>query len=53
MNRLAAPLKPVFIWNHHAVMKAGGESLAKRLGATLLRFETREPFPRPMDARKT
>lgn len=43
MNRLAAPLKPVFIWNHHAVMKAGGNSLAKRLGATLLRFETREP----------
>lgn len=53
MNRLAAQLKPVFIWNLHALTKARGESLAKRLEATLLRFETREPFPRPMDARKT
>jgi len=35
-----APLaKPLFKWNHDAVMRAGGEGLAKRLGAKLLRFE--------------
>jgi hypothetical protein len=28
--------RPVFEWNHHAVMRKGGEGLAERLGATLL-----------------
>jgi len=35
--RLAAPLaRPVFAWNHHGVMQAGGEGLARRLGTRLL-----------------
>ena len=29
-------LRPVFEWNHHAVMRKGGEGLARRLGAQLL-----------------
>jgi uncharacterized protein YndB with AHSA1/START domain len=39
MALLAPLLAPVFKWNHDAVMRAGGEGLAKRLGAKLLRFE--------------
>jgi hypothetical protein len=36
--RLLAPIaRPVFVWNHHAVMKAGAEGLAKYLQARLLR----------------
>jgi hypothetical protein len=35
--RLVAPLaRPVFAWNHHGVMRAGGEGLARRLGTRLL-----------------
>lgn len=38
--RLMAPLaRPVFAWNHHGVMRAGGEGLAKRLGTRLLEAE--------------
>lgn len=34
---LAAPLaRPLFVWNHHAVMAAGAEGLAQRLNARLI-----------------
>jgi Polyketide cyclase / dehydrase and lipid transport len=36
MNLAAALARPVFEWNHHAVMRRGGEGLAVRLGARLL-----------------
>ncbi|TCO83500.1 uncharacterized protein YndB with AHSA1/START domain [Plasticicumulans lactativorans] len=36
--RLLAPLaRPLFVWNHDALMRAGGEGLARRLGVPLLR----------------
>jgi hypothetical protein len=31
-------LAPVFAWNHHAVMRAGGEGLARHLGVPWLGF---------------
>lgn len=31
-------LAPVFAWNHHQVMRAGAEGLARHLGATLLEY---------------
>jgi hypothetical protein len=35
--RVAAPLaRPIFGWNHHGVMRAGGEGLARKLGTQLL-----------------
>ena len=35
--RLVEPVgRPVFVWSHNSVMRWGGESLARRLGATLL-----------------
>jgi hypothetical protein len=36
MNRLAPIARPAFAWNHDAVMRQGGEALARRLGARLL-----------------
>jgi hypothetical protein len=36
MNLVAPLARPVFEWNHHAVMRRGGEGLAERLGARLL-----------------
>jgi uncharacterized protein YndB with AHSA1/START domain len=36
MNALAPMLAPVFRWNHGQVMAAGGQGLAKHLGAQLL-----------------
>ena len=36
MNLLAPLARPVFTWNHHAVMRAGGQGLAKRLGSALI-----------------
>ena len=36
MNALAPIARPVFEWNHHAIMRWGGEGLARRLGARLL-----------------
>ncbi len=36
MNALAPLLRPVFVWNHDAVMRWGAEGLARRLGARLL-----------------
>lgn len=36
INLLAPALRPAFRRNHHAVMRCGGEGLARRLGARLL-----------------
>jgi carbon monoxide dehydrogenase subunit G len=36
MNLLAPLARPVFEWNHHAVMRRGGEGLARRVDARLL-----------------
>jgi uncharacterized protein YndB with AHSA1/START domain len=36
MNLLAPLARPVFAWNHDAVMRWGGEGLARLLGARLL-----------------
>ena len=36
MNALAPVGRPVFVWSHNVVMRWGGESLARRLGARLL-----------------
>lgn len=39
MNALALLIRPLMEWNHHAVMKQGGESLAQLLDAPLLKSE--------------
>jgi carbon monoxide dehydrogenase subunit G len=36
MNAVAPVARPVFEWNHHVVMRWGGEGLARRLGAKLV-----------------
>jgi hypothetical protein len=36
MNALAPFARPVFEWNHNAIMRRGGEGLARRLGTRLL-----------------
>jgi carbon monoxide dehydrogenase subunit G len=36
MNAIAPVARPVFAWNHHAVMKQGGVGLARALGAPLV-----------------
>jgi hypothetical protein len=36
MNVVAPLARPLFAWNHHAMMRAGGEGLARRLGARLI-----------------
>ena len=36
MNRAAPVARPLFAWNHDAVMRQGGEGLARLLGAPLL-----------------
>ena len=41
MNLLAPLARPAFAWNHDAVMRQGGEGLARLLGARLLRAEAR------------
>lgn len=35
MNALAPVAGPVFAWNHHAIMRRGGNEIAKRFGCTL------------------
>lgn len=35
MNLFAPLARPVFVWNHDALMRRGGEGIARRLGATL------------------
>lgn len=39
MNALEPFLRPAFVWNHHRIMRRGGEGLADRVGARLLRVE--------------
>ncbi len=39
MNFLALLIRPLMEWNHNAVMQQGGESLARHLGARLLKSE--------------
>jgi uncharacterized protein YndB with AHSA1/START domain len=36
MNLLAPLAQSIFTWNHHAVMRAGGRGLARRLNARLI-----------------
>jgi Polyketide cyclase / dehydrase and lipid transport len=36
MNALSPIGRPVFAWNHHAIMRQGGEGLARRVGGRLL-----------------
>jgi hypothetical protein len=36
MNAIAPFARPVFAWNHHAVMKQGGFGLARQLDARLV-----------------
>lgn len=36
MNFIAPLAKPLFRWNHDAIMRKGGEGLAKKIGAELL-----------------
>ena len=36
MNAIAPVARGVFEWNHNAIMRRGGEGLARRLNATLL-----------------
>jgi uncharacterized protein YndB with AHSA1/START domain len=36
MNAVAPLARPVFAWNHHAVMKNGGAGLARLLGTRLI-----------------
>jgi hypothetical protein len=36
MNAIAPVARPVFAWNHHAVMKQGGVGLAQALGVALI-----------------
>jgi uncharacterized protein YndB with AHSA1/START domain len=40
MNLLAPVARPVFGWNHAILMRTGGEGLARRLGARLVRNES-------------
>jgi hypothetical protein len=39
MNLLAPLARPVFRWNHDAIMREGGHALARRLNARLIRIE--------------
>jgi uncharacterized protein YndB with AHSA1/START domain len=41
MNLLAPVARPAFKWNHDELMREGGESLARRLGADLVPPDTR------------
>lgn len=43
MNLIAPLAKPVFRWNHHAIMRAGGIGLARHLGARLKPPPRRSP----------
>jgi hypothetical protein len=41
MNLLAPLARPLFRWNHDAIMREGGHALARRLNARLIRIEQR------------
>jgi hypothetical protein len=47
MNLLAPVARPVFNWNHDELMRAGGESLARRLGTDLAYSKARTEPRRP------
>ena len=36
MNAVAPVARPVFEWNHHAIMRRGAEGLARRVGGRLI-----------------
>jgi len=38
MRALSFVLSPVFVWNHHAVMQAGAEGMARELGVELIDY---------------
>jgi hypothetical protein len=49
--RIAAPLlRPVFAWNHFAVMHAGARAMAQRIGCRLLRYRDYRFPPGAFDA---
>lgn len=50
MNLLAPVARPAFSWNHHELMRAGGESLARRLGADPVLPDTPPQPRRPVRA---
>ena len=50
MNLLAPVARPVFNWNHDELMREGGESLARRLGAELAAPDTPSRQERPVRA---
>jgi uncharacterized protein YndB with AHSA1/START domain len=41
MAALSPLLKPVFVWNHRAMMKNGGQALSRLMGAALVHEEYR------------
>jgi hypothetical protein len=43
MNLVAPAARPVFRWNHDELMRAGGQALARRLGADLTLPDTTSP----------
>lgn len=47
MNLLAPAARPAFKWNHDQLMREGGESLARRLGADLIVPDTPSPAHPP------
>jgi uncharacterized protein YndB with AHSA1/START domain len=51
MRRFAPLLKPVFAWNHHAVMREGAAGLARHLDATLFGYRPVENAKSPNRAR--
>ena len=50
MNLLAPLARPVFSWNHDELMREGGQSLARRLGADLALPDTPAQRDRPVRA---
>ena len=43
MNRIEPFARPFFVWNHHVLMRWGGEGLARRLGGRLIDQEHTPP----------
>ena len=50
MNLLAPVARPAFNWNHHELMRVGGQSLARRLGADLASSQAQTRPHRPAGA---